>query len=354
MSKKISIALLCGGQSAEHEISLMSAKNIVSALDKNKYDVQVIGIDKSGTWHKLNTDNFLINEDDPTKIHFSKDNNQIFYSPNYYSRQTINCGEYNENPEFSLVIPVLHGPNGEDGTIQGMFKLAGIPVLGCGALSSAMCMDKDITKKILNNEGIPVCKHLLARKKSTTNPSFETCKNKLGTPLFIKPANMGSSVGVTKVTNESEYTKALEVAFKYDDKILIEEAVDGRELEIAVLGNLEPKVSIVGEVAPTLEFYDFEAKYVNPDGAHLIIPADIPQEVATKMSELAKNAFKALECKGLARCDFFYTKDGKLLINELNTFPGFTNISQYPMLWEKSGLNNTQLMDELISLSLDN
>ncbi len=353
MSKKISIAILCGGQSAEHEISLLSAKNIVSSLDKNKYDLQLIGIDKSGTWHKLNPDNFLINEDDPKNIHFSKTDNQIFFSPNYYNKQTINCGEYDENTPFDLVIPVLHGPNGEDGTIQGLFKLAGVPVLGCGVLSSAVCMDKDMTKKILKAEGIPVCNHLVARKNSKTNPSFEIAQKQLGIPLFIKPANMGSSVGVSKVSNNTEFEAALDLAFKHDDKILIEEAIDGRELEIAVLGNLEPKTSIVGEVAPTLDFYSFDAKYVNPDGAHLIIPADIPESAAKEMSELAIKAFTALECRGLARCDFFYTKDNKLLINELNTFPGFTNISQYPMLWEKSGVSNSELMDLLINFTLN-
>jgi len=353
MSSKISIVILCGGQSAEHEISLLSAKNVASTIDQNKYDLQIIGIDKSGSWHKLSNNDFLINESDPKKVHFSKVDNQIFFSPNFSNKNTINCGTYTENKKIDLVIPVLHGPNGEDGTIQGVFKLAGIPVVGCGVLSSAMCMDKDITKRILKNEGIPVCKHLLARKGASNNPSFNLASKELSLPIFIKPANMGSSVGVSKVNTESEYNQALDLAFKHDSKVLIEEAVNGRELEIAVLGNLNPKTSIVGEVAPTLDFYSFEAKYVNPDGAHLIIPAEIPASTATEMSELAIKAFKALECRGLARCDFFFTKDNKLLINELNTFPGFTNISQYPMLWKKSGLSQTQLMDQLIQLALN-
>ncbi len=352
MSKKINVAVLCGGQSAEHEISLQSANNIVSALNTQKYDIQVIGIDKSGSWHKLNPNNFLVNADDPKKIHFIKDNNQIFYSPNYYNKQTINCSNYEPNPSIDIVIPALHGPNGEDGTIQGLFQLAGLPVLGCGVLSSAMCMDKDITKKILTNKNIPVCDHIIARKNSEQNPNFTEAAKQLGSTIFVKPANMGSSVGVSKVTNELEFNTALNEAFKFDNKVLIEKGIEGRELEIAVLGNLNPKTSIIGEVAPTLEFYSYEAKYINSDGAHLIIPAEISQSIKNEVADLAKKAFLALECRGLARCDFFLTHENKLYINELNTFPGFTNISQYPMLWEKSGLSNSQLMDELIGLAL--
>ncbi len=353
MTSKKNVLILCGGQSAEHEISLISTINVVNALDKNKFEYEVVAISKKGSWHLLDKSSLFQNQDSPKNITFSKDNNRVFLSPSYYNKQLIQVDkEYDTLPAIDVVLPVLHGPNGEDGSLQGFLQLAGLPVVGCGVLSSALCMDKDITKKILRNEGLGVCNHLLARK-GVQPPSYERASAELGRTLFIKPANMGSSVGVSKVTNETEYLAGINEALKFDNKVLIEEAVNARELEVALLGNLDVKASAVGEVAPSDGFYSFDAKYIDSDAAKLLIPADIPKDLSKKVREQAITAFKALECRGLARCDFFYTDKQTLLVNEVNTFPGFTNISQYPMLWKESGIESTELISQLIQLALE-
>ena len=354
MKKKLNVAVICGGKSAEHEISLISAKNIFNSLNKDKYNISMIGISKSGSWHQLGpTPNFL-NTSDPKKISFQQSDNEIFPTPNgALSPSEPSLNEFTVD-QADVVIPALHGPNGEDGSIQGFFQLAEIPIVGCGVLSSAMCMDKDITKKILSTEGIPVARHLLARRSSPDSwPSYKRAQAELGDTLFVKPANMGSSVGVSKVSSEKDYQNALNLAFKYDSKVLIEEGLSARELEVALLGNSKVEASVVGEVAPESGFYSFDAKYIDADGAKLIVPADIPAELSEEIRSMAKLVFETLECQGLARCDFFYTDQGRLLVNEINTFPGFTSISQYPMLWKASGLDYTDLLDKLISLALE-
>ncbi len=353
MIKKTKVGILCGGQSEEHQISLLSAKNIIEAIDKKRFEISVFGIDRSGGWTALKSENFLLHPDQPDQIHFITQTNEKSHCTVFSEKQKAHS--LNQAlpllADIDVVIPALHGPNGEDGSIQGFLKTLGLPYVGCEVLGSAMCMDKDITKKILLNASLPVCKYLLARKNSSV-PSYQEAQNLLGPTLFIKPCNMGSSVGVSKASNETDYKKALDLAFKHDRKVIIEEAIEGRELEIAILGNSNPKATVVGEVIPTNEFYSYEAKYLDSEGAQLAIPAEVPSEIAAQMSDMAIKAFLELECQGLARCDFFLTKSNELLINEVNTFPGFTKISQYPKLWEASGVSYQNLISELIELAI--
>lgn len=341
--KKIKLALLFGGRSAEHEVSIRSAKNIYEALDKNKYDITLIGIDKKGVWHDLPQIT------SPQKKSVSISNPQENSLTNLF-RATLT--ENSREATFDVIFPVLHGPYGEDGTIQGMCKMLNIPFVGPDVLGSAIGMDKDVAKRLLRDSGIPVAKFLTVTKQDEI--TFEQSADKLGLPLFIKPANLGSSVGVSKVTDKESFTKAVSNAFQFDRKILIEESITGRELEISVLGNEHPIASEVGEIRPkNHEFYDYDAKYTDEDGAELIIPAKIPQTILKVMQDMAIRVFKTLTCEGMARVDFFLTKENKIIVNEINTIPGFTNISMYPKLWEASGIPYTELIEKLIQLAIE-
>lgn len=346
--KKIHLAVLFGGKSAEHEVSIQSARNIVQALDKIKYDITLIGIDKNGGW-------------------------QAFNAPRLAAAKKIIAGEretggaivpYSAEGEFltktkkpvkkiDVVFPVLHGPFGEDGTIQGLLKLANAPFVGAGVLASAAGMDKDVAKRIWRDAGLPVAKFLVFQQPERKNIIYRKITRELGLPLFVKPANLGSSVGISKVHNQREFKTALKAAFLYDNKIIIEEYIKGREIECAVLGNEKPRASICGEIIVKHEFYSYEAKYLDENGALLSVPAKLPERVSKKIQTLSLKAFKALGCEGLARVDFFVTKDEKIFINEINTMPGFTPISMYPKLWQASGLSYTKLIDTLIKLALE-
>jgi D-alanine-D-alanine ligase len=316
MQKKIRVGLIFGGKSAEHEVSLRSAKNVVEALDKTKYEPVLIKIDKSGRW----PENFL-------------------------------PGNLFENSNIDVAFPILHGPFGEDGTMQGLLKLANIPFVGAGVLGSAIGMDKDVMKRLLRDAGISVAKFLTFRRQDTLD--YNDITSELGLPLFVKPANMGSSVGVSKVHNEAEFNDAVKEAFKYDNKILIEENILGREIECSVLGNESPIVSVPGEIIPRHEFYSYEAKYIDENGAGLEIPAKLSDEETDKIKSIALKTFKVLECEGFGRVDCFLTKEGKVYVNEINTIPGFTSISMYPKLWEASGIFYSELIDKLIQLAID-
>lgn len=307
MVKKIKVLILFGGRSAEHEISLMSAKNVVAAIDKNKYEVSELLIPKDGIF------NF----------------------------QTLKT--------FDLVFPVLHGPFGEDGTIQGLLKLANLPFVGASILGSAVGMDKDVQKRLLRDMNIPIAKFL-------TIKSIKQLNNKaIKFPVFVKPANCGSSVGVHKVKSKKFLKTAVADALKYDTKVIIEEAIVGREIEISILGNKKPIASVIGEVIPAKKhgWYSYGAKYLDENGAFLKIPADLPKSAIKKIQKIAINAYKTLCCEGMARVDMFLTADDTIYVNEINTIPGFTNISMYPKLWEASGLSQTKLIDKLIQLALD-
>lgn len=349
--KKLRVGILFGGKSAEHEVSLQSAKNIADAIDKNKYEVCLIAIDKTGHWLLPNQAEFLLNSGDPKTIALNTLGNESVALVPQSSGEVTNLSRSGALPAVDVVFPILHGPFGEDGTVQGLLKLAGVPFVGASVLGSAVGMDKDIMKRLLRDAGLPIAKFKVLRQGEVID--FVEISMELGTPLFIKPANLGSSVGVSKAKNKQEFEEAVAHAFLFDTKIIVEEFIAGRELECAVLGNQNPEASVVGEIIPHHEFYSYDAKYIDEDGASLVIPADIPTEAAERLRSLAIAVFKTLSCEGLARVDFFYTKEGTLFVNEINTMPGFTNVSMYPRLWGAAGISYTDLITRLIELGVE-
>ncbi len=335
--KKIRVGILFGGKSAEHEVSLQSAKNIAEVIDKDKYEVTLLGIDKSGAWLLPNQSAFLLNTNDSKLIQLNTtDKKDVALLPQSKGVLTYLTNEHREHV-VDVVFPVLHGPFGEDGTVQGLLKLAGVPFVGASVLGSAVGMDKDVMKRLLRDAGIPIGKFLVYTQNDTID--FMGVSEKLGLPFFVKPANLGSSVGVYKVKNKEEFDNAVRGVFQYDTKILIEEFIDGREVECGVLGNENPNASEVGEIIPTHEFYSYEAKYIDEHGAKLEVPANISPEIREKVRALALKTFRTLSCEGLGRVDFFLKKDGTLLVNEINTIPGFTKISMYPVCGRQVGLH---------------
>ena len=345
--RKIHVGILFGGKSAEHEVSLRSAKNVYDALDKEKYEPVLIGIDKRGKWLLEDRSRFLLENGNTNQ---EEKGESVALVPQSDGAVT-NLERPGEREKIDVVFPVLHGTFGEDGTVQGLLKLANIPFVGAGVLGSAVGMDKDVMKRILRDAGIPIAKFKVFRGNDEI--SFDAVSEDLGVPLFIKPANLGSSVGVHKTRTEEEFRAAVEDAFTYDRKILVEEYIKGREIECSVLGNEEPIASLPGEVIPKHEFYSYEAKYIDEDGAALEIPAKLPEETIKRVQDLAARAFKALECEGMARVDFFLKENGDLFVNEINTIPGFTSISMYPKLWEASGVSYSELVDRLIMLAIE-
>ncbi|UOR13264.1 D-alanine--D-alanine ligase [Halobacillus amylolyticus] len=353
MSGRISVGLIFGGKSAEHEVSLQSAKNIMDAIDHNKYEVTLIGIDKQGNWHLNTNSKYLINENNPKLIELNKTNQNIAVVPGRKSDQILNISDSGSLEQLDVIFPILHGTLGEDGSIQGMVRLTNIPYVGANVLGSAVCMDKDIAKKLLTGAGLKVANSLTFRRSDKEDISFQQVKEKLGIPFFIKPANQGSSVGVSKIHSDKEFTRGLEEAFSYDHKVLIEENVVGREIECAVLGNDSPSASLPGEILPQGDFYSYETKYIDENGAILDIPASLDDQQVNKIQETAIKAFKELECQGMGRVDFFLQENGELIINEVNTLPGFTKVSMYPKLWEASGLSYSGLIEKLIDLAIE-
>ncbi len=350
--KKLNIGILLGGKSAEHEISLISALNVYNSLDKKKYNPVLIGIDKKGKWF-LQNKSFSTNSLDPQKVKLKKSNKQLAIIAGQDRGQLMQISN-KKTIYLDAIFPVLHGTYGEDGTMQGLLKLLNIPFVGVDLLGSAICMDKDITKKLLTQAHIPNAKFLSFNNFEKEKINFNQIKKELGLPLFIKPANMGSSVGINRVDNEKEFIFGIKDAFQYDHKILIEEFIKGREIECAVLGNEKPQASLIGEIiTPQDKFYSYKAKYVDEKGATLKAPTELPQAVIKKVQTLAIKAFQALECEGMARVDMFLTTSGKLYVNEINTIPGFTSISMYPKLWEKTSIPQTKLIDRLITLALE-
>jgi D-alanine-D-alanine ligase len=270
--------------------------------------------------------------------------------PESHGKMTVINGD-GTLPVLDVVFPILHGPFGEDGTVQGLLKLANIPFVGAGVLGSAVGMDKDVMKRLLRDAGIPIGKYICVYSEDTI-PSFGEVKEQLGIPCFIKPANLGSSVGISKVNSETEYLNALNLAFSFDNKVLIEEFIKAREIECAVLGNRNPKASLPGEVIAQHDFYSYEAKYLDEKGAIIEIPAKISEEMTLAVQSMAIKTFKVLCCEGLGRVDIFLTDDNRLLVNEINTLPGFTKISMYPKMWEKTGVTYSELIDKLIELAI--
>ncbi len=351
--KKINVGILFGGKSTEHEVSLQSAKNVIDAIDRTKYDITLIGIDKTGRWHLNDQSQFLLNSNDPKAIALNKTEKNIVFVPGEESQHSLCVANQAVTGNIDVVFPILHGPCGEDGTVQGLLKLANIPFVGAGVLGSAIGMDKDVTKRLLRDAGILIAKFLVLHSWERDQVNFGEISRQLGLPLFVKPANAGSSVGVSKVRNEDQFMKAISKAFQFDRKLLIEESVEGREVECAVLGNESPQASAVGEIIAQQEFYSYEAKYIDENGALLEIPAKISAEAVDSIQNIAVKAFQVLCCEGMARVDCFLTKDNRVIVNEINTIPGFTKISMYPKLWEISGMSYRELIDKLIQLALE-
>lgn len=353
MSKKIRVCLLFGGKSGEHEVSLQSAKSIYAALDKDKYDVVPVGIDKKGIWHLGPSSELFLNPDDPKNIQLNPKSPTITPVTSQNETSLISLDSYKKMGAVDVFFPIIHGTFGEDGSLQGFFELADSAYVGAGVLGSAIGMDKDVMKRLLQAAGITVAKYNVIKKNSYQIDTAKGYAEELRYPLFIKPANMGSSVGVVKVHNEDELDLAIKNAFDFDTKVLMEEAIIGREIEVAVLGNDNPEASVPGEIIPHHEFYSYEAKYIDENGAGLDIPANLSEEEIREIQKIAIKAFQTLECSGMARVDFFYTKDKHIIVNEINTLPGFTKISMYPKLWEESGLPYPKLLDRLIELAIE-
>lgn len=354
MGKKIRLGVLFGGRSAEHEVSVQSARNIVDALDKDKYEIVLIGIDKQGRWALNDGALPLLESGDAGLPSFEgRDDQRVTLVSESGGGELVRTSDNAHLGTVDVVFPILHGPYGEDGTLQGMLKLFDVPYVGGGVLGSAVGMDKDVMKRLLRDAGIPIGDFRCVYTHTRDRVGFESVANDLGLPLFVKPANLGSSVGISKVANAEEYEAALDEAFRYDTKVVVEANIPGREIECAVLGNESPIVSVPGEVIPHHEFYSYEAKYIDEQGAGLEIPADLTEEQAQRARDLAIETFQVLCCEGMARVDFFLTPDDRIVLNEINTIPGFTRISMYPKLFEASGIPYSELIDRLVQLAID-
>lgn len=349
------VLVIFGGTNSEHEVSLKSAASIISMLDTGKYNIVRLGITKNGQWIKTDASAEQIKDGSWETL---PDNVCAVLSPDRMDKGLIlkKDGGF-EILKVDCVWPVLHGKYGEDGTIQGLFELAGLPYVGPGVFSSAVSMDKSQTKIAVEKSDIRQADYYLVRKKAyQEDPDGEDRAIeehfKSVFPLFVKPCSTGSSVGVTKVAKAEALRAAVEEALIYDEKVLVEETIVGREVEVAVLGNKDPKASVVGEVLSANEFYDYSAKYIN-SASRTVIPAEIRPEDQERLQQAAVTIYSVLECRGLSRVDFFLTADGTPVFNEINTLPGFTNISMYPKLWEASGVPNSELVDRLIALAFE-
>lgn len=363
--RRLRVGVIFGGRSAEHDVSLRSAQTVMRALHQAGYEIIPIGVTREGHW---------LTDGDPMRA--LQEGSPLFALP---SGEKPAAGSVIDAVErlaleadatstpalipangwagsLDVIFPVLHGPMGEDGTVQGLFELAGIPYVGAGVMASAVAMDKAVAKQLLAQAGIPQLPWLTVLRKEwqrfpeTVRADIE---RELGYPCFVKPANLGSSVGISKVHAADELPAAMDEAGRHDRKIVVERGADARELEVSVLGNDEPLASVVGEIVPSREFYDYEAKYVDDD-SKLLIPADIPDEVAEEIRALAARAYRTLDCAGMARIDFFLDRNsGRIFLNEVNTIPGFTSISMYPLLWEATGVSLPELVDRLIALAIE-
>lgn len=353
MTEKLKVAVLFGGQSGEYEVSLNSAFSVIEVMDKEKYDILPVGITKDGKWKIFLGDISKIKNDT-----WQEDAIPALLPLDAGSKCIVSLEQGKEMRYYiDVVFPVLHGPRGEDGTVQGLLELANLPYISCGVTSSALCMDKVFAKKVLEHDGIPVVDYKVFYKNDMPGnlPDMVLEVEKaFGYPCFIKPANLGSSVGISKAADGEELKKGIELAFQYDTKILVEKFISAREIECSVLGNENPKASLPGEIIPSRDFYDYTAKYLDGDKSKLLLPAPLNKAETKEIQDLAIRAYKVLDCSGMARVDFLKSKiTGKLYVNELNTIPGFTDISMYPKMWEISGLDYKDLIDNLIELALN-
>lgn len=344
LPERLRVLVIYGGRSAEHDVSCVSAANVVAALDRTRYDVVPVGIGRDGTWMLPSGTDAAA---DPPAL-----GGLATHGPTIDALPELR-GHARDGDVPVVALPVLHGPHGEDGTIQGLFELAGIPYVGSGVLASAVAMDKAMAKVVLGAAGVPQARHRVLRAWEVDDAAVADAAGDLGTPLFVKPANMGSSVGVSRVTDVADARAAVDAALVHDEIVVLEEAITGRELEIGVLGNEEPRTSVPGEIIPAADFYDFDDKY-RDGAAKTIVPADLTAAEAAEMAELALRSYRALRCEGLARVDMFHDPGGRgFVVNEVNTFPGFTPISMFPMMWAASGMAYPELLDEMIRLALE-
>ena len=351
MNRKLRVGVLFGGRSAEHEVSLKSARSIIDAIDTEQFEVILLGIDRNGHWF----------HDQETKALFQGSHNalpdthesEVAIVPRGDESSLVELRTSADLKALDIVFPILHGPYGEDGSVQGLLKLANLPFVGAGVLGSAVGMDKDVMKRLLRDGGIRIAPFITGNVDDEPKCLAKRAINELGLPVFIKPANLGSSVGVTKAETYDCAIGGIEEALAYDTKIVIEQNVVGRELECSVLGNRNPVASVAGEITPRHGFYSYSAKYLDEDGAELIIPAPIDDTTLSRVQETSIAAFRILCCSGMARVDMFLTPEQDIVVNEINTIPGFTSISMYPKLWEASGLSFTDLITRLIDLGVE-
>ncbi|MGH2675471.1 MAG: D-alanine--D-alanine ligase family protein [Actinomycetota bacterium] len=353
-ARKLRVLLVFGGRSAEHEVSVVSARSVLEALDPARYEVVAVGIDKDGGWHLLPGPPALpegVTGELPAVAPGAGSDVSLDRVPS--TRELVSSSGDRESVD--VVFPLVHGPFGEDGTLQGLFEMAGIPYVGAGVTGSALGMDKALQKTLFTTAGLPVVPHeVVPEREWREDPEAVTARaESMGMPLFVKPAALGSSVGITKVKTPADLEPAMEDALRYGRKALIEQAAEGvREIECAVLGNDDPVASVPGEIIPTAEFYDYRAKYLD-ESTRLIVPADLSPEITEEVQRMAVAAFRAIDAEGMARVDFFFRQPDELIVNEINTIPGFTTVSMYPRLWEASGVSYPELVDRLIGLALE-
>lgn len=351
---KLNLGLIFGGRSGEHEVSLQSARSIANAVDPEKFNLFLLAIDKSGNWFLADPNDYLYHADDPSKIKLKvQSEKQVALVPKGNSNRILKLSNGREMGSLDVAFPIIHGTFGEDGCLQGFMAMLNLPCVGADVLGSAIGMDKYIAKQLLIQAGVSVADFIIVDGSEKTDEIVQQAADKFGFPVFIKPAASGSSVGVSKASNKEELKGSLLKALLYDRRVLIEEAIKGREIECAILGNEKLLASTPGEIIPQHEFYSYEAKYLDADGARLEMPANIPDEVAARVKEIAQKSYRALSCSGMARVDMFLTEKGELILNEINTLPGFTKISMYPKLMELSGIPFTELIDRLVNLAIE-
>ncbi len=348
MPDKTRVGILFGGKSAEHEVSLQSAKSIIDAVDTNRFEIVPIGIDRSGKWH-LDPEGELLEDKSPAALNAE----EVSLQKTGESGSLVSVASNDTVGFLDVVFPVLHGPYGEDGTVQGLLKLAGIPFVGADVLGSAVGMDKDVMKRLLRDSKIPIAPFDTIHASAEPEQAARKAVEEFGLPVFIKPANLGSSVGISKAGSLAKAVEGIMLAFEYDRKVIIEKAITGKEIECSVLGNHDPIASIPGEIRPAGDFYSYEAKYIDENGAELIIPADVNESSTAEIRATAVKAFNVLCCSGLARVDMFLSPENTVYVNEINTMPGFTSISMYPKLWSATGINYTELISRLIDLAVE-
>lgn len=336
---KTKVALLYGGKSTEHEVSIRSAASIYQAIDQELFDVRLIYINKEGRFIYHTEQEIVPVPEDVGHLLF------MMPAVGFIKRDKV--------LDIDVILPVLHGNAGEDGNLQGMLEMLDIAYVGCNTRASSVCMDKDMTKRLLQGAGIHVAPGFVFKHFEKQSIRYEVIKETLGLPMFVKPVNQGSSVGVSKVEDETSFYKALELAFSLDTKVMIESGIIGREIEVSVLGNADLTISVPGEIVSSTEFYDYDSKYIDDDGAELNIPAQLTDAERSNIQDVAGRTYRALDCEGLSRVDVFLTENGQVIVNEVNTMPGFTSISMYPKLLEASGISYTELITQLIVLAVE-